>query len=287
MAGGRVPPRRRGGPRGKARSKDARVPAGSAGTPAKEMHRLTDLDQMKVLADPLRIRILELLCEERTTKQVAEILKQPPTRLYHHVAALERVGLIRLARTRQRRGALEKYYLAVAKTFSADSRLFSSAPHAQVKEAAQGVAAQVLENTAADLRALLDRGEVSRWQGGRGPGAGSRPELPGGARQPEGAEGRSRRPHEAHQEHERGKQVQRRPLGAGLQADHRLLPPRRRPPLQLRFDLSGVVRQPPGQGVTKSTRSGTCRFGNKGGGLRTGGGYPSFSWLMPYCSSFL
>jgi hypothetical protein len=38
------------------------------------MHRLTDLEQMKVLADPLRIRILELFCEERTTKQVAGIL---------------------------------------------------------------------------------------------------------------------------------------------------------------------------------------------------------------------
>jgi DNA-binding transcriptional ArsR family regulator len=133
------------------------------------MHRLTDLDQMKVLADPLRIRILELLCEERTTKQVAEILRQPPTRLYHHVAALERVGLIRLARTRQRRGALEKYYLAVARTFSADSRLFSSAPPAQVKEAAQGVAAQFLESTAADLRALLDRGEIDRGQPAEAP----------------------------------------------------------------------------------------------------------------------
>src|SRR5688572_2801024 len=159
MAGRRVPPGRRGGPREKAMAKDARMPAGSAGTPAKEIHRLTGLDQMKVLADPLRIRILELLCEERTAKQVAEILGQPPTRLYHHVAALERVGLIRLARTRQRRGALEKYYLAVARTFSADSRLFSSAPRAKVRESEQGVAVQVLENTAADIRALLDRDE--------------------------------------------------------------------------------------------------------------------------------
>ena len=131
----------------------------SAGTPAKGTHRLTDLDQAKVLADPLRIRILELLCEERTTKQVAEILGQPPTRLYHHVAALERVGLIRLARTRQRRGALEKYYLAVAKTFSADPRLFSSAPPARLRETTRGVVTQVLEHTAADLRALLDGDE--------------------------------------------------------------------------------------------------------------------------------
>ncbi len=114
---------------------------------------------MKILADPLRIRILELFCEERTTKQVAGILEQPPTRLYHHVSALERVGLIRLTRTQQRRGALEKYYLAVAKTFSADSSLFSSSAAALAREVTGGVAAQVLENTTADLRALIERGE--------------------------------------------------------------------------------------------------------------------------------
>ena len=37
---------------------------------------LTNLAQMKVLADARRLRILELLCEERTTKQVAEILRR-------------------------------------------------------------------------------------------------------------------------------------------------------------------------------------------------------------------
>jgi len=114
---------------------------------------------MKVLAHPLRIRILELFCEERTTKQVAGLLGQPPTRLYHHVAALERVGLVRLARTQQRRGALEKYYLAVAKTFSADSRLFSSSRPRPLLEATHGVAVQILENTSADLRVLLERAD--------------------------------------------------------------------------------------------------------------------------------
>jgi DNA-binding transcriptional ArsR family regulator len=132
---------------------------GSSREPARELHKLTDLVQMKVLADPLRIRLLELFGEERTTKQVAEILGLPPTRLYHHVAALERVGLIRLARTQQRRGAMEKYYLAVAKTFSADSRLFSSGKPRQVLEAARGVATQILENTSADMGLLLEQGQ--------------------------------------------------------------------------------------------------------------------------------
>jgi DNA-binding transcriptional ArsR family regulator len=154
MSSTRVPRQKRGG-----RSPEPPARPGPSRMPTREMHRLTDLDQMKVLADPLRIRILELFCEERTTKQVAGILGQPPTRLYHHVAALERVGLVRLARTQQRRGAMEKYYLAVARTFSADPRLFSSGRVRQLRKATHGVAAQILENTSADLAALLERGE--------------------------------------------------------------------------------------------------------------------------------
>jgi DNA-binding transcriptional ArsR family regulator len=133
------------------------TPGGRA--PAKEVH-LASLEQLKVLADPRRIRILELLSdEERTTKQVAEILREPPTRLYHHVAALERVGLIRLARTRQSRGALEKYYVAVAKAFSADPKLFASRRGPQAAEAAGTLATRVLDLTAEDLRATLAQGE--------------------------------------------------------------------------------------------------------------------------------
>lgn len=119
---------------------------------------LANLQQMKVLADPRRIRILELLGEERTTKQVAEMLGEPPTRLYHHVAALERVGLIRLARTRQSRGAIEKYYVAVAKAFSADPGLFTSRRAPQAASATQSIATRLLDLTGDDLRALLADG---------------------------------------------------------------------------------------------------------------------------------
>jgi DNA-binding transcriptional ArsR family regulator len=132
-------------------------PGGRA--PQKEVH-LANLEQMKVLVDPRRLRILELLCEEeRTTMQVAEILGEPPTRLYHHVAALARVGLIRLARTRQSRGAVEKYYVAVAKAFSADPELFASRQGPQAAEAAGTLATRVLDLTAEDLRALLAQGD--------------------------------------------------------------------------------------------------------------------------------
>ena len=90
-------------------------------------YTISDLDQLKVVADPLRIRILEAFCRERTTKQVAVVIEEKPTKLYHHVEALEKVGLIRLSRTRRNRGTLERYYLAVARTFRTDSKIFNTA----------------------------------------------------------------------------------------------------------------------------------------------------------------
>ena len=140
-------------------------PGGTGRTPKKPRQvpslTLSDLDQVKVLADPLRIRILEALCkEERTTKQVAKLLGEKPTKLYHHVDALERVGLIRLVRTRPNRGTIEKYYMAVARQFRADSRMFAAAGAGSEAEGEtlQAVISTVLERTSEEMRGLIAQG---------------------------------------------------------------------------------------------------------------------------------
>jgi DNA-binding transcriptional ArsR family regulator len=130
--------------------------------PQQESYTLRTLDQIKVLADPLRIRILEALCQERTTKQVAELLGEKATKLYHHVDALERVGLIALSRTRQNRGTVEKYYLAVARTFRADSRAFQPNVKGKTeKNALRQMVSTIFDTTSAELASLIDRGEVA------------------------------------------------------------------------------------------------------------------------------
>ena len=132
--------------------------------PRREAYTLKNLDQIKVLADPLRIRVLEAFCQERTTKQVADVLGENATKLYHHVDALERVGLIAPSRTRQNRGTVEKYYLAVARTFRASSRAFEpKGKRAGEKSAAlMKMMSNIFDTTAAELAALLDRGDVAR-----------------------------------------------------------------------------------------------------------------------------
>ncbi len=96
--------------------RDSDEPGKDSRKPPREFMVLTELDQIKVLADPLRIRILESLSEERTTKQVAQLIGEKPTKLYHHVDALERVGLIQQTRTRQNRvpGARSRGHLRSA-----------------------------------------------------------------------------------------------------------------------------------------------------------------------------
>lgn len=122
------------------------------------VHVVTDLEQLKLLADPLRLRILEPLCREaRTTKQVAEILGESPTKLYHHIDLLEKAGLIRLEETRQKRGTLEKYYRAVAGSFRAGLEVFSGADDAEDSWAAMGASA--LSTAVEEARSI----EVGRY----------------------------------------------------------------------------------------------------------------------------
>jgi DNA-binding transcriptional ArsR family regulator len=129
-----------------------------------EAYTLKDLEQIKVLADPLRIRVLEAFCEERTTKQVADLLGEKATKLYHHVEALERVGLIALSRTRQNRGTVEKYYLAVARSFRADSRVFQAKAKAGSEKSAalMQVISKFFDTTSAELAALIEQGDAAQ-----------------------------------------------------------------------------------------------------------------------------
>jgi DNA-binding transcriptional ArsR family regulator len=123
-------------------------------------HRVQDLAQLRALADPLRLRILGALGGvPRTTKQVAEMLGEKPTRLYHHVESLERVGLIRLTETRPNRGTLEKYYQAVAAQFEVSSSALSPETGEKVEPSAQeALLTSLLDTTRKELLANLRPG---------------------------------------------------------------------------------------------------------------------------------
>jgi DNA-binding transcriptional ArsR family regulator len=74
-------------------------------------------EQLKALADPTRIAILNLLLERAaTTTHLAEALQKPKGTVGYHLNVLQDAGLIQIVRTRQVRAMTEKYYGRVGRT---------------------------------------------------------------------------------------------------------------------------------------------------------------------------
>ena len=92
----------------------------------KEIHIIADLATLQVVADPLRLRILEQLRREpQTVKQLAAALDVPQTKLYYHIKLLEEHGLIRISQTRVVSGIIEKQYGVTAYRLSVERTLLS------------------------------------------------------------------------------------------------------------------------------------------------------------------
>lgn len=92
-----------------------------------ETYRVNDLEQVRLLADPLKLRIIQAFAAgPRTTLQVAESLGENVTRLYRHVDALLAAGLIEVTGEQKKRGTVERSFQAVARRFEADHTLFTA-----------------------------------------------------------------------------------------------------------------------------------------------------------------
>lgn len=117
-------------------------------TPAESL-AITTPAQLKAVSDPLRLEILETLLKEAlTVKQVADRLGQPPTKLYYHVNALEKVGVVTVVETRVKSGIIEKYYRASAQSLKVDRQLL----RAKKSDAFETLLSVVFDATVDDLR---------------------------------------------------------------------------------------------------------------------------------------
>jgi predicted ArsR family transcriptional regulator len=92
----------------------------------KDVYKISDLDQVRLLSDPLKLQLLQAFAEAaRTTRQVAEALGENVTKLYRHVDALHDAGLLVVVEEKQKRGTIERTFRAVAQRFEADHSLFA------------------------------------------------------------------------------------------------------------------------------------------------------------------
>jgi len=94
-----------------------------------ESYEIENIEQLRAIADMLRLRIFEMLQQKpMTVTQLGEELGEAPAKVHYHVRELEKVGLLRLVETREKGGILEKYYQPIAREISVEKSLLSAPP---------------------------------------------------------------------------------------------------------------------------------------------------------------
>jgi len=85
--------------------------------------RVDDPATLRVLGHPLRSAIVRELGRPRSVKEVADRLREPVARLYHHVRLLEDHGLIRVASERKAGSNTERVYQVAGRRIHIGSAL--------------------------------------------------------------------------------------------------------------------------------------------------------------------
>lgn len=118
-----------------------------------EDYIIQSLDELHILAKPLRLRVLDaLIAEPLTVTQLGEKLGISSKKLYYHVGELARYGLVRLVHTEVQSGIQLKYYRAIAAYYYLTADILHSDRAAANSGASGEFLGLLLESSAAALR---------------------------------------------------------------------------------------------------------------------------------------
>jgi DNA-binding transcriptional ArsR family regulator len=133
-------------------------PARASSTAPVDVLKISNLETLRLLTDPLRMRVISAFADRPetplTVKQLATQLEVRPTRLYYHVNLLEEHGLIKVASSRVVSGIIEKSYIAAAKSITIDQELLKVSPAG--REATAATLAALMQATANEIVAAVE-----------------------------------------------------------------------------------------------------------------------------------
>ena len=137
--------------------------------PAAE-YKITKLETVRILADPLRLRLIEAMAtrldEAWSVKELGRALGEPTTKLYYHVNLLEEHGILIVTGSRIVSGIVEKRYQLIAGNIGID-RAVLSAGDTGIDEALHGILSTMFATAEQDIQAAVRAG-VASLHGGHG-----------------------------------------------------------------------------------------------------------------------
>lgn len=85
----------------------------------KEVMEVSTLEEVRAYSDPYRLRILNEFYrygEPATSKNIADIMGEVPSKVYYHVKKMEKYGILVMTHTKEINGIIAKYYEPAAES---------------------------------------------------------------------------------------------------------------------------------------------------------------------------
>jgi DNA-binding transcriptional ArsR family regulator len=124
---------------------------------------VSDVETLRALSDPLRLRILEAMVRRMepawSVKELAAVLEVPATRLYHHIELLLDRELIRPAGRRVVSGIIETRYRVASMSLRLDRALFAGESE-EARAVFHDVLVTLFESSREEIEASIRSGRI-------------------------------------------------------------------------------------------------------------------------------
>ena len=138
------------------------------GQALEKVRKISDLETLRLLTDPLKLKLLQQFGEAPgTARSAAEALGEKVTRLYRHVDALADAGLLEVIAETPKRGTVERTFRAVAERFEVDQEVFSEGSDSE----AMALARELVQGAMDEVTRAFERAADSLTPGTEAPEA--------------------------------------------------------------------------------------------------------------------
>lgn len=122
----------------------------------KEVHILDTLEEINIVSDPIRLKIIMTLgATPKTAQDLSDALGVSRSKIHYHLKILEQNGIVEVVDTELINGITQKYFLPVAKAFIPNSEIFNN--NLEEKQFTFKIPKKSYESFEKDLNELIEK----------------------------------------------------------------------------------------------------------------------------------
>lgn len=122
----------------------------------KEVHILDTLEEVNIVSDPIRLKIIMTLgATPKTAQDLSDALGVSRSKIHYHLKILEQNGIVEVVDTELINGITQKYFLPVAKAFIPNSEIFNN--NLEEKQFTFKIPKKSYESFEKDLNELIEK----------------------------------------------------------------------------------------------------------------------------------